>query len=496
MDLYASGMGCPTFPAHNVQRMKTHAQHHSWLKGYCDTTDSEGDCDFGTKGVLHNVPTNDVWKLGWKSLAQLCLQLCSKCKRCRWISMSIDYKDCSWYHSCPKRFHNVPGFFTLRRTRVNVTRNEKSSIPWRTEPRAKTRQHRKALLIENTTWEWFQPSDEMRVAVLFHGKVGSLSSSASDVGLDAGDPLVVRIASRAFRLRVLAPNPSASVDLFVHAWNPSLGSLINASYRPIWSLFEAEPKGVSKVVAGGLSMLQTIRAKQRHEMKVGHYYDMVLVARLDLVWFRAVRWYNLPRAQLWLPGQCCPPDAGNIHSSKMQETFEKAHDKMRDACMVGGDGHGMISDLCTTSRFLRMGNGDQNMVQEAMLNYYVNDWFFMAPSKTVDTFTAIYEHHGAYSLALREVGVTTEWMHFFYAAHIHHALNIASGVRQGPEAGVEFNLVRLSSKGRSCFVNHTVELPHYLKLPIWGNMQAVLCPHRGRIACQWETPRCSMDARI
>lgn len=471
--------------------MKKRVSNHFWLQGYCDTTDGEGDCEFGTQGVLHIAPSDDVWNRGWDALAQFCLQLCGKCKRCKWVSMSIDHKDCSWYRSCPRRHYRIPGFFTLQRPNVHVARNESALIQPRAIFSATIRRRREALMIKNTTWEWFQPNDEMRVAVLLHGKVGSLRSPASDVGFDAGDPLVVRIASRSFLHRVLAPNPTVSVDLFVHAWNPSLGSLINTSYRPIWSLFEAEPKGVSKVVSAGLSMSKTIRAKQEWETRMGRSYDMVLVARLDLVWFRALRWHNLPRAQLWLPGQCCPPDV-----DKIQEALERAYDEMRDACMVGGEGHGMVSDLCTTSRFLRMGNGDQNMVQEATFNYYVNDWFFMAPSKTANTFSAIYEHHDAYSLALQEVGVTTEWMHFFYAAHIHHALSIASGVRRGPEAGIEFNLVRLSSKGRSCYANHTVKLPHYPKMPIWGNMQVVLCPHRGRVACRWETPRCSMDAQV
>ena len=45
------------------------------------------------------------------------------------------------------------------------------------------------------------------------------------------------------------------------------------------------------------------------------------------------------------------------------------------------------------------------MALEAELNYYVNDWLFIAPSSTADTFGVIAERHMAYKHALAEVGI-------------------------------------------------------------------------------------------
>ena len=42
-------------------------------------------------------------------------------------------------------------------------------------------------------------------------------------------------------------------------------------------------------------------------------YDLVLAARIDVVWFVPVVFGRLDApAQLWLPGQCCRPDPGKM----------------------------------------------------------------------------------------------------------------------------------------------------------------------------------------
>jgi len=175
--------------------------------------------------------------------------------------------------------------------------------------------------------------------------------------------------------------------------------------------------------------------------------------------------------------------------------LESAHDQMRRECL--GSDSGLISDMCTTSRFLRLGGGrgDGEMASEAELNYYVNDWLFIAPSSTADTFGAIAERHMAYKHALAEVGIHTEWMHFYWAAHVHHALKVASGVRMAVEAATDFSLARSAAKstGRYCRTNRTVALPD-VKASVWGGMQRRLCPHAGRISCPWQSHRCTAEA--
>ena len=43
------------------------------------------------------------------------------------------------------------------------------------------------------------------------------------------------------------------------------------------------------------------------------------------------------------------------------------------------------------------------LAKKAQYNYYVNDWLFIAPSATADTFAAIHRRHGAYRAALRRL---------------------------------------------------------------------------------------------
>ena len=68
-------------------------------EGYCDTTDSNvrGDCDgFGSKGSLFPIG----WSKGSKSAIAECAKLCAQCDRCRFLSFSLAYRDCSWFHAC------------------------------------------------------------------------------------------------------------------------------------------------------------------------------------------------------------------------------------------------------------------------------------------------------------------------------------------------------------------------------------------------------------
>ena len=78
----------------------------------------------------------------------------------------------------------------------------------------------------------------------------------------------------------------------------------------------------------------------------------------------------------------------------MPRKLERAAERLTRECL--GDSTGMIADVCTTSRYLRMGNGDADMVGEAEYNYYVNDWLFLAPSETADSFGAIHERNADY----------------------------------------------------------------------------------------------------
>ena len=49
---------------------------------------------------------------GWATAAAWCLDRCSHCRRCRFVSISLVFNDCSWYASCnTSRLHLVPSGF-------------------------------------------------------------------------------------------------------------------------------------------------------------------------------------------------------------------------------------------------------------------------------------------------------------------------------------------------------------------------------------------------
>jgi hypothetical protein len=75
------------------------AWYTSSSPGYCGITagGERGNCDIGTKGNLA-VSSKDA--ATWSTLTKACLRECAKCDRCRYVSMSVVEKDCSWFFCC------------------------------------------------------------------------------------------------------------------------------------------------------------------------------------------------------------------------------------------------------------------------------------------------------------------------------------------------------------------------------------------------------------
>ena len=55
-----------------------------------------GDCELGNEGTFRLHPATDL--LSIDALAQSCVTQCSRCSRCEALSISMQYKACSWYH--------------------------------------------------------------------------------------------------------------------------------------------------------------------------------------------------------------------------------------------------------------------------------------------------------------------------------------------------------------------------------------------------------------
>ena len=75
----------------------------AWLEtagvGTCGTTPpASGDCQRGTKGSF----TGFAQQMGhrWRAATLACLQMCNGCARCRYVSISLKWRDCSWFSMC------------------------------------------------------------------------------------------------------------------------------------------------------------------------------------------------------------------------------------------------------------------------------------------------------------------------------------------------------------------------------------------------------------
>ena len=75
---------------------------HDWLlgskHGFCAATDDgdPGDCAYGDRGWFGLPPEARTWEAAISS----CMERCTPCHRCQFISLSIKLRDCSWYHTC------------------------------------------------------------------------------------------------------------------------------------------------------------------------------------------------------------------------------------------------------------------------------------------------------------------------------------------------------------------------------------------------------------
>ena len=67
--------------------------------GYCNITLPHlfSSCELGNLGAF-GLAADDT--SGWAGAASACLARCALCPRCNFISLSLRFQDCSWYHRC------------------------------------------------------------------------------------------------------------------------------------------------------------------------------------------------------------------------------------------------------------------------------------------------------------------------------------------------------------------------------------------------------------
>ena len=76
-----------------------------YVPGHCGVTSSDypNDCEAGGSGsfLLGSVFPSTPWATtSIQRLAHVCQSLCEACARCRFISLSMRFRDCSWYFAC------------------------------------------------------------------------------------------------------------------------------------------------------------------------------------------------------------------------------------------------------------------------------------------------------------------------------------------------------------------------------------------------------------
>ena len=86
--------------------------HDVELEGHCGTAAVNADCKLDDSGSW---PLNGKEASSWSAARAACVRYCHGCARCRYVSYSIERRDCSWFEQCDtERLPNfVRGFRTL-----------------------------------------------------------------------------------------------------------------------------------------------------------------------------------------------------------------------------------------------------------------------------------------------------------------------------------------------------------------------------------------------
>ena len=76
----------------------------AWLgaavAGHCGVTLGAADCSFADQGALG---LTDRERSSWELATAACIAKCTLCRRCRYVTISRKYADCSWYSRCTNR---------------------------------------------------------------------------------------------------------------------------------------------------------------------------------------------------------------------------------------------------------------------------------------------------------------------------------------------------------------------------------------------------------
>ena len=260
---------------------------------------------------------------------------------------------------------------------------------------------------------------------------------------------VSRLAAASLHRHILQPNRAAkiSVAVFIHSWsNSELGALLDRLYQPERSLHEPQRPGPP-------SLLSQHRSMRRVLALVPQHYSLVMVSRLDLLFYSDLRVAALPgwrpgEQGLWLPGWCQDvQDFGTREMLAVQATCGCAVGRQRHKCM-GVNGMGSLLEAPTLRRHgmkpLAHATEEQGLA--------VLDYWFVATRAVADGISRIAVQHSEYSRGLAALVKVADWAHFYWAFYVTRVLPSHIPVYFVMLKGRDFNLARFVRFGVDCEV--------------------------------------------
>lgn len=167
------------------------------MQGHCgETTDGQsGDCivgDYGMERLSHKEASS------WDEAFASCKQRCQSCDRCRYVSVSLAYKDCSWYAACDltktKRFSDFRSVAVPRDATALAGRPRDWKPFVNRSSLVATRHALGRLQPQKGRWPWVQPTARASVALVMYGKIGTLHQPSWYTSDDKAEAAVVHLA--------------------------------------------------------------------------------------------------------------------------------------------------------------------------------------------------------------------------------------------------------------------------------------------------------------
>lgn len=121
-----------------------------------------------------------------------------------------------------------------------------------------------------------------RVGLCLSGLVGGTKGKDS-----AGATLDVEMPFEHYKQHILSKN---DVDVFIHSWSVEQAKQLQELYHPLGSVFEKQMHFSDDfrkhiTYSRWYGQREAINLKRRYEEENHFQYDMVMIARLDLLWF-------------------------------------------------------------------------------------------------------------------------------------------------------------------------------------------------------------------